>query len=71
MRKVLMVAIAAAAVVSAQGGQAAAMTLLVSAAAAPAASSLALPVTNLCGTNGCVKVQTSPPRKRPPPNHRP
>jgi hypothetical protein len=37
----------------------------------PAATSLVLRVTNVCGTNGCVRVQTAPPRKRPPPYHRP
>jgi hypothetical protein len=69
MRKALMVAIAAAAVVAARGGHAAAITP--PAAGVPAVTSLVLPVTNVCGTNGCVRVQTAPPRKRPPPNHRP
>jgi hypothetical protein len=71
MRKALMAAIAAAAVVSARDGQAVAMTPIAPSNGAPAAASLILPVTNVCGTNGCVRVQTAPPRKRPPPNHRP
>jgi hypothetical protein len=71
MRKALIVAAAAAAIVAGQGGRAAPMTPLAPSIDASAAASLVLPVTNVCGTNGCVRVQTAPPRKRPPPNHRP
>jgi hypothetical protein len=71
MHKSLMVAIAAAAIVAGRDGQAVAMTLPAPSIGAPAAISFVQPVTNVCGTNGCVRVQTAPPRKRPPPNHRP
>lgn len=71
MHKALMVAIVVAAVVSARGGQAAAMTPPTPSTGAQAAASLVVPVTNVCGTNGCVRVQTAPPRKRRPPNHQP
>jgi hypothetical protein len=72
MRKALIVVVvAAAAIVSALGDRAVAMTPPILPAAPPAAMSFVVPVTNVCGTNGCVRVQTSPPRKRRPPNHRP
>jgi hypothetical protein len=70
MRNVLIAVVAAAAIVAARGDQALAMTPAPPAGAS-AATSFVLPVTNVCGTNGCVRVQTAPPRKRPPPNHRP
>ncbi len=71
MRKALIVVVAAAAVVAGRGGQAAAMTPPAASVGPRAATSFVLPVTNVCGTNGCVKVQTAPPRKRLPPNHKP
>ena len=71
MRKALMVVVAAAAIVAGRGGQAVAMTPRSPSIGAPAAITFVQPVTNVCGTNGCVRVQTAPPRKRPPPNHRP
>jgi hypothetical protein len=71
MRRALMIVVAGAAIVAGRGGQAVATTLPAPSIGVPAAMSLVLPVTNVCGTNGCVRVQTAPPRKRPPPNHRP
>jgi hypothetical protein len=47
------------------GGRAAAMMVAPSTlGGAKADARLVQPATNVCGTNGCVRVQTSPPRKK-------
>jgi len=72
MHKAFIATLTAAAMASALGSAAAAMTSAAPfASTAPAHTPFVQQAVNVCGTNGCVKVQVAPPRKRPPPQHRP